>query len=220
MPKAPLVCLLMLLIWGCSSEQESVQDGPDQASPSPEYAADSLMYHQAAQKLVGEFSRRLKGELVSALAEGDAVRAITVCQTIAPEIAAAHSTGGWSIKRVSALFRNPDNRADTAEMAILRQFADTSLPAFVEGWTEADSSVTFAFYKPIRTMPMCLKCHGDLQTLAPGVYETLKKQYPLDRATGYKSNELRGMFVVTADWPEGREQARHIVTDSLAPDSL
>jgi hypothetical protein len=54
-----------------------------------------------------------------------------------------------------------------------------------------------------------------MQTLGTGVYRTLKRLYPLDKATGYKTGELRGMFVVEANWPEGIEYAEQIITDSL-----
>jgi hypothetical protein len=42
---------------------------------------------------------------------------------------------------------------------------------------------------------MCLSCHGDLNTISPEVKEVLKKEYPQDRATGYKINDLRGAVV-------------------------
>jgi hypothetical protein len=116
---------------------------------------------------------------------------------------------------VSERFRNPDNRADTSELQILSRFADTAAPEHIQQWATIDSMITYAYYRPIRTMPLCLNCHGDLQTLASGVMDELKKDYPLDRATGYKSDELRGMFVVTAPWPDGVDGAMAILTDSI-----
>lgn len=205
---------ILALLAGCTADK---QDNGDTGSPEPaqsDYAASSDLYEAAARKLVGEFSKDLKGELMAALAEADAAGALDVCQKVAPAVADSYSVGGWTIRRVSEKFRNPDNRADTTELRILAQFADSTRPVFLHNWTETDSGAVYTYYQPIRTMGLCLKCHGDMQTLAPGVYQRLRKLYPLDRATGYKADELRGMFVVRAEWPVGEAYAVQFLAGS------
>ena len=49
-----------------------------------------------------------------------------------------------------------------------------------------------------------------MQTLESQTFQTLKELYPLDWATGYKTGELRGVFVVEVAWPLRREQARRL----------
>lgn len=45
--------------------------------------------------------------------------------------------------------------------------------------------------------PMCLTCHG--ADLAPDVQAAIAERYPDDRATGYRTGELRG--VIWAELP-------------------
>jgi len=159
--------------------------------------------------------QQLKKELLSAMSDGDAVSAIKVCAQKASEMTSAHADGGWTIKRISNRNRNPNNRANFTETVLLAIFADAAGDRSTETWTKSDSGTTYQYFKPILTSSFCLKCHGDMQTLGPGVYTALKKLYPLDKATGYKAGELRGMFVVDAKWPEGRGYAEQLLTDSL-----
>jgi len=208
-------CFLALLLCSCDSQTETQTDPEPAVEPSPEYADDMKLYTKTAQQLVADLSRQLKTELVSALSDGDAVNAIKVCAQQAPELTSAHANGGWSVRRISDRNRNPNNRADFTEAVVLAIFADATSDLFTETWTESDSGATYRYYKPIRTAPFCLKCHGDMQTLGPGVFGALKKLYPLDKATGYKAGELRGMFVVESNWPDGREYAEQLLTDSL-----
>ena len=49
--------------------------------------------------------------------------------------------------------------------------------------------------KAIPTGGVCLACHGE--NLAQGVQETITTLYPNDKATGFKSGDIRGAFVVT-----------------------
>ncbi len=109
---------------------------------------------------------------------------------------------------------------------VLSVFTDTVQPKrkFLGNWQTQDSVTTYSYYKPIYTKRLCLKCHGDMQTLASGVYKQVKKHYPTDKATGYKEGDLRGMFVVEVAWPEGRDFADLLVSghafDPVEPDSI
>ena len=52
-------------------------------------------------------------------------------------------------------------------------------------------------YYPIVTNAMCLQCHGNKDTdITSATYEKIKKLYPSDKATGYRENEVRGLWVV------------------------
>ncbi|MCP4684018.1 MAG: DUF3365 domain-containing protein [bacterium] len=214
-----VVFAALALLAACGSEsQDAAEVETDRDSLNTALSADELLYLEASEKLIARFTKALQTELMSAMNQGGPVNAIGVCQVKAPGVAQANSAGGWSIRRVTDRFRNPDNRVDTLEAAILASFADTgsTAPEYLFDWFEGDSLRTFRFYKPIAVKPLCLKCHGGLQTLAPGVYQKLKKSYPLDRAIEYKAGDLRGMFVVEALWPEGKEQAGLLVNDLIS----
>lgn len=215
---ALLIIPAALLLTACGSESEDTAEAVVETdSISTAVSEDEMLYLDASEELIGRFQKELQTELLAALNTGGPVNAISVCQDKAPAIAERYSVGGWSIKRVTDRFRNPDNRADSLEMSLLAGFADTSgtTPEYQFDWYDEDSLTVFRYAKPITIKPLCLKCHGGLQTLGPGVYETLNKRYPLDRAIEYQVGDLRGMFVVEAHWPEGKEQAALLVNDMI-----
>ena len=178
--------------------------------------SDNDLLVDASNRLIAKFGKELKSELMAAMSDGGAENAISVCQLKAPEIAKANSGQYWSIVRVSDKNRNPENFADDHQMAILARFADTTgqTAAYSYEWSEQQPKI-FRYYKPIMTAPLCLKCHGPIDQLEPGVKAALQEKYPDDKATGYDVDQLRGMFVVEVLWPEGKEFAEQLVADTL-----
>lgn len=212
-----LMLLLIIaagLIAGCQSADKQSEKPAEQLDPMS-LDSETVLARNASKQLVMSFTNRLKGELMAAIAAHEPAGAIGVCKEVAPAIADSTSTDGWIVRRVTDKFRNPDNRATLAELEIMARFNDSTAPRFVEHWEKTDSSNTYYYYEPIRVGALCLNCHGELQTLAPGVMQAVRKQYPSDKATGYQVGDLRGMFVVTADWPEAEGFARELVNDSL-----
>jgi hypothetical protein len=196
------VCLLLP---GCSSQ--------DEQEPAGQLGAhDEELYQAAAAELADQFAGDLKGKLQEALSRGGAAEAIYVCRSEAPKIAATHSKQGWAIGRVSDRNRNPHSAAGEQELAILAQFRSESAPEFVERWHREDSTATYHYYEPIHTMPLCLKCHGTSGDIDPVVKAALAEHYPNDKATGFTIGELRGMFVIRGEWPQGRQLAQQLAT--------
>lgn len=209
-----LLSIFAVLILSCqSSEKASDKDASDLSDSALD--RQTLLARNASERLVMTFGAELKGELMAAVAAHGPSGAIDVCRNVAPAIADSHSVNGWRIRRVSDRFRNPDNRATLDELEILAKFNDSVAPQFVERWDITDSTKTYHYYEPIRVGSMCLNCHGELQTLAPGVMQAVRKQYPGDKATGYQVGDLRGMFIVRADWPDAEAFAASLVSDSL-----
>jgi len=201
-----LVTLLSVAVLvGCSG---------DKKDPDSELLQSEHLARAAAGELIANFATDLKGELVTAMNDSGPLGALDVCKVKAPEIALAHTQEAvWSIKRVSERFRNPDNQASEAEQKILTMFADTSgeaVPRWSEWTTSSGGDSTFTLFQAIRVSDLCLKCHGGASQLAPGVADKLAELYPNDRATGYASGDLRGMFVVTVAWPEARAAAEKL----------
>ena len=67
-----------------------------------------------------------------------------------------------------------------------------------------DSEFYFRYMRSI-TMPglptepphlPCLKCHGTIDQLGPGVTGVLQEEYPHDLATGYKKGDVRGAWTI------------------------
>ncbi|MEE8578106.1 MAG: DUF3365 domain-containing protein [candidate division Zixibacteria bacterium] len=207
----PIVALILL---SCQSADDSQTDlepvGIDRKK------ADEVLLRLASKKLITAFSAHLQGELITAMVAKGPVGTITTCSETAPLASDSFSTSGFTIKRVTDKHRNTNNRATLDEAAILAKFDSAGAEmAYFDQWQEIDSVTVFKYYQPIRIGRACLKCHGNLQTLAPGVMTALRKKYPTDKATGYAIGDLRGMFVVEAEWPVAESHAKALVLDTL-----
>ncbi|MCB0514434.1 MAG: DUF3365 domain-containing protein [Chitinophagales bacterium] len=101
------------------------------------------------------------------------------------------------IKRVSDKNRNPQNKANEAEL----QYITATKLALQKG-EEPKGSIReengkMIGYYPITTNKMCLQCHGNIGSdILPATQQTIQQLYPQDKATGYGENELRGIWVV------------------------
>lgn len=204
-----LIYLLLapLILAGCKSNKpETASQVAETTLPSAE---DEQLYTEAARKLVGQLDRELQSMLLSALAQSGPAYALDVYQVEAPEITAAHNMKGWKIKRVSDQWRAVTGRPDSSESAALARFANpaTKENSFI-GWSGPDSARVFHYYEKIMVSSVCLKCHGDLQTVDLDLWKQVKIAYPWDKATGYREGDLRGTYVVDAQYPGDRDVAK------------
>lgn len=142
--------------------------------------------------------QKLGGEVKAQMMKNGPVAALAFCnasaQTLTKEIS---ETTHYAVKRVTMLERNPQNRANTKEAAILSAWQAKlndaqPLPAY-----EIHSDGTMDhYYKPlVINNEACLKCHGTVDEQSE-LGRAIKAAYPNDRATGYKMGDLRGMIVV------------------------
>lgn len=105
------------------------------------------------------------------------------------------------IKRVSDKNRNPNNKANNIELKHIQTFktnlaTDKDISPIIE---EKDGKIHF--YAPIFTNGMCLKCHGSPKKgqIKPEVVKLLSNLYPEDKATGYDTNQIRGIWSIVFD---------------------
>ncbi|HEX5670309.1 MAG TPA: DUF3365 domain-containing protein [Sulfuricurvum sp.] len=142
--------------------------------------------------------QKLGGELKMQMTKNGPIAALGFCnasaQTLTKEVSA---TTHYTVKRVSMLERNPQNRANAQEAAVLNAWqaklnAAQPLPAYE---IASDGNMNH-FYKPILiNNEACLKCHGAVDSQSE-LGKAIKAAYPNDIATGYKMGDLRGMIVV------------------------
>lgn len=142
----------------------------------------------------------LFAELSGAVSAEGPAHAIGVCSERAPALAEETSEAhGLAIGRTALRIRNPENQPPA--WAQLLMDAHTDSPGYV-----ADRSGRLGVISPIKTIGVCLQCHGMPTQLGPGVRDRLAELYPDDRATGYSEGELRGWFwieVPAGDTGEG-----------------
>jgi len=179
-----LICLFLLL------------------TPGPLPAADEAALKAEAGTLVKTYVAKLKGALQMAMAMGGPVRAIDTCGKQAPKFAAEmEASSGWRIGRTSLRARNPLNRPDAWETSGMEEFerqhrAGIPVVKLVKSEiVQQGQQRRFRFLKAIPTGRLCLTCHGD--NIAPEIRRALQRDYPQDRATGFKVGDLRGAFTLS-----------------------
>lgn len=139
--------------------------------------------------------------LLQAIASEGTENAVTFCSSKAIPLTdsvalAAHA----KIKRVSDKSRNPDNKANEAELDYIKITKEAiSKGEAVKPKLTTDGNKQIAYY-PIMTNDMCLQCHGEPdKDISPTTLSKISELYPDDLAVGYKSDELRGIWVVEMD---------------------
>ncbi len=113
-----------------------------------------------------------------------------------------------AIRRTSLHLRNPANHPDSPDRAAL-SVIDSALrggndvPAvLVQKVENPGAPAEWRVYRPITTMPLCVKCHGPVEDLAADVRTQLALKYPNDRATGYTAFQWRGLIRISMTAPE------------------
>ena len=160
------------------------------ALPSIAAVAEELESARGAELLL-PLKQDLKHALVTGMQKGS-THAISICKDQAPAIAAALVTEDIQMGRSSHRLRNPDNVAPEWVNIVLQTYLDV-------GPDRAPVVVPLAnnrrgYVEPILTKPLCLACHGD--SLAPDIAAQIRAEYPEDEATGFKLDDLRGVFWV------------------------
>lgn len=149
---------------------------------------------------------KIVGMLTATVKERGVADAIPVCKVKAPALLKQQSEElGWMVRRVSLKTRNAERATpDVWEARNLAEFdiraaqgADPKTLEASEIVTAADGKRYLRYMKALPVMPVCLNCHGDAASLAPAVRETLQREYPDDRATGYSAGQIRGALTVT-----------------------
>lgn len=162
-----------------------------QASPNPA---------TAGSEAIAEASAKLIAALTAAIAKDGSAGAIGVCKERAPAIAAAVGKArGVTLRRATEKPRNPKNAATADEKTLLAAFSaalERKEPPKTRTITHRDGTTTF--HAPIiLSNPLCLQCHGSPERdITPMTLQAIRKIYPDDQATGYKSGDLRGLWIV------------------------
>ena len=152
------------------------------------------------QNAASQLLKTLGGNLKKEMQANGPVAAAKFCSENAFPLTGSVSDSfgeGVSVKRVSLKERNPANRPESDEKAVLEALQtlkehNVELPGYLVERSGAD---TYKFYKPLSiNKEVCLKCHGEMKPGALADY--LKSMYPSDKATGYRMGDLRGAIVV------------------------
>lgn len=191
-----ILSAITLLIIGSNCGQSS-----DKNKSTIQHAADTIQLQKPLEK-GKEMALKTKAELgrtlMASIQEKGAAGAVEFCSTRALHITDSMSTLlGARIKRVAEYNRNPFNKSTADELAYIQKVKaalaakENPKPQLIE------NSDRITGYYPILTESLCLQCHGDKKTeITPATLAKINQLYPNDKATGFKLNELRGIWVV------------------------
>lgn len=159
---------------------------------------EDLSYEDLGLKIANGTKSQLGKNLLEALQKHGAPGAVEFCNTRAMPLTDSMSTVYNSkVKRVSDKPRNPENRADKNEIAIINAFKTNIINKEKLNARLDEKGGIITGYYPIITNQMCLRCHGnENEDILPETVQKINKLYPTDEAVGYKDNEIRGLFVI------------------------
>jgi hypothetical protein len=198
------LCLVLPLTLpaGCSKSSES--------KPLPATAASRVLPAevqsaalQRGKAIAAETFSLLSSNLQSAIQQGGVSNALPFCSLAASPLTAGMATKhGVTIRRITHKARNPANRADATELAVLNRFESALIgtnppPPLLTNLT----GNTVTFFAPILlNNELCLKCHGEPgREIAPANLAVIQRLYPGEEATGFKMGQLRGAWRI--DFP-------------------
>ncbi|WP_321474778.1 DUF3365 domain-containing protein [uncultured Paludibaculum sp.] len=161
---------------------------------------------QRAEGAINDLGRVLQQLLGEEMKHGGYAGAVRSCaenaQTVTEEFGRERQV---DIRRVSLKYRNQRDQPDDWEAerlkAWLKQAEAGAALAPVEETVTENGRRFLRMMKPIRLQAACLGCHGAREQLAPEVKAQLEAKYPRDKATGYKTGDLRGAFTVLVRLP-------------------
>ncbi|MBK8951321.1 MAG: DUF3365 domain-containing protein [Chitinophagaceae bacterium] len=159
---------------------------------------DQLSYIDKGMRISMETKSILGKNLLNAIASKGTEGAIEFCSTKALPLTDSMSAVYHAIvKRVSDKNRNPKNTANPSELSYINQGKEILgkggkiMPKTIE----ENGKVTG--YYPILADKMCLQCHGKkAEQIKPSTLQRIGALYPADRATGYDTGQLRGIWVI------------------------
>ncbi len=163
----------------------------------------------ALRATTGDLLTKLSAELKQELGKNGPVSAINVCRDLAPQLAGEASRNtGWKVTRVSLKPRNPLlGTADAWEQSALLQLEKRLAAGEKPDTLDITETVNepagrfLRYARAIPAQPVCLMCHGAVESMTPELRQTLQMRYPHDRATGYQAGQLRGAVSIKVPLP-------------------
>jgi nitrate reductase cytochrome c-type subunit len=200
MQKILLLLLSVGTLVGCHQTANNHQKPEIQHSTAGTENSDTT-YLISGKNIAVQTQAVLAKNLVNAIQKGGTEYAIAFCNTQATVLTDSMAQVLHAkVKRVTDKPRNVANLANDDELRIIEALKKKMVQGnFPEPQTALVEGKIVGYY-PIVTNAMCLQCHGNTQTnIMPATLQKIQGIYPNDKATGYKENELRGLWVVEMD---------------------
>jgi len=193
-----IVWVLGVAILGGSCSRETPKPAPALPPQSTVSTQENHVALARGRRITAQAFGLLSTNLLRAIEQHGVSNALPYCSAQAiPLTSLVAATNDVSLRRVSHKARNPANRANDAEQALLTQLqADLNAGRSLQPTVVGTGSETVTFYAPIViSNALCLKCHGRPEDdIALENLVTIRRLYPADAATGFKLGDLRGLW--------------------------
>ncbi|PEN09460.1 hypothetical protein CRI93_01665 [Longimonas halophila] len=184
---------LLALLGGSLMLTACVQDTSDAEEAA--YNA-SVVAAQARVETSVEGLDVLRSSLARQIDDPDAVDQSTfarVCQPVGRRAQALAQENGWVVQQLAERNRNPAHTLDDEARTVHERFAEN--PDLQRVWHEdtvLNGTSGQRFFQRITVEETCLACHGPKGDRPAFV----KSGYPNDRAYGFETGDLRGLYAV------------------------
>lgn len=183
-----LICVGVVVFSGCERRTHTTNI----------YLHDSV-YVAQGNRVVAHTFDTLRKALQNAIAQGNFEGAITFCREQAYLITSSYADT-FRIRRTGLRVRNPHNRPDSLELAVLIGMGNEMQAGRQPGVKIVRTSNQVHFFKPILLQGMCLNCHGmPEQQIAESTLTRIRELYPGDQAVNFREGDLRGAWHITFD---------------------
>ena len=118
---------------------------------------------------------------------------VQVCQPVGQRARTLAQQNGWTVQQLAKRNRNPAHTLDDEAQAVHDRFAEN--PSLKRVWHEdavLNGISGHRFFQRITVEETCLACHG-AKADRPNF---VKDGYPDDRAYGFETGDLRGLYAV------------------------
>lgn len=191
-----LSCLLAVpLLFSCDSAKSPAEQSKAAMADRDSLSKDFLEQGRAISRSSFE---ALSSSLMEAMKQGGVGYALQFCNVKANPIAdSVSAVYDADIKRISERNRSPFNAPAENEQEIYAHYN----AIYEQGMTAGDT-VVFAdnqaiYYTPIVLAPQCLTCHGEVgEDISLSHHNIISDLYPNDKATGFATGDLRGLWKI------------------------
>ncbi|HFX18259.1 MAG TPA: DUF3365 domain-containing protein [Flavobacteriales bacterium] len=201
MKKNVLIIFVLASLSACQNNTKKTQSTTntqaDQVTDHQKPAFDQKAYKMKGMIIAKTAFKTFKGK-IQATAQRDGMPAVVdFCHDnaikLTDSIAKANNV---VIKRTSHKLRNPQNKPDIDEEAVINEyFKDQKEGKPMEPVVLKDTEGYVHFYAPIKIKAACLQCHGQPgKQIHDDIYQLIKQKYPNDQAVEFKEGDLRGIW--------------------------
>jgi hypothetical protein len=187
--------IISLFFWACN--QAPVEESETIVQPSvEEKAPDVGSFIEKGTSIAQQSQQALGGKLKAALSRGGVAEAIQFCNLNAiPLTDSLAQHFDVIIYRLTDRPRNQMNAFSPTDAEVFGTMQSAIAQGYEATPISRASGDGAAVYVPIQMQPFCLTCHGkEKEGLLPEAASLIAEIYPQDKATGYSTGDLRGMW--------------------------